>query len=343
MKYEAQLRWKEDTLRQALRRIAHLDKPMSMVIHPAPAEFQYRYRVRIQIDGSATGFYRRSSKTIVPWDRCMLLPEPLNLIAKDLCNVFEDRAAPPALESCEAALSPEDSGITLNWQFKKAGGNRDAAARIMDSMEGKAAGIELKLAGQRAQDQKGRTFAERGGSLSIAVAGTTMSASPGTFFQVNPQINAKLVDRVLTHLRTTGITTLLDLYCGNGNLCLPAAAAGIKTLGVESSPGAIRDAKTAAGPRSRFVEMDVGRFLAGYYDRPDAVVLDPPRSGLSAESAAILGARRTPLLLYISCEPSTLARDLTRLTQAGYVIVGMELFDMFPQTSHLETLVVMKG
>jgi 23S rRNA (uracil1939-C5)-methyltransferase len=169
-----------------------------------------------------------------------------------------------------------------------------------------------------------------------------MSASPGTFFQVNPHINAVLVKRVLAHLRSMGATSLLDLYCGNGNFSLPAAATGIKTVGVESSLKAVLDAHSASGPDSRFIEMDTARFLAQDNEDRDAVIVDPPRTGLPREVAGLLGVKRFPLLIYVSCEPSTLARDLARLTGAGYVISNMELFDMFPQTSHSEVLVVMK-
>ena len=88
--------------------------------------------------------------------------------------------------------------------------------------------------------------------------------------------------------------------------------------------------------------MDVSRFLSQDNTEPDAVIVDPPRTGLPGDVTEILGVKRFPVLIYVSCEPSTLARDLARLTGAGYVISNMELFDMFPQTSHSEALVVMK-
>jgi len=346
MGYESQIRWKENILRQALRGIAHLKEQPSILVHPTQSEFQYRFRARLQIKGSAVGFFRRGSSRIVLWDQCMLLPEALNSAVNDLRGWLKDNGAPPALKSCEIALSPVDGSMTLNWVFDTVKGISAAARMIMDGMEEIAAGKKKKIAGQAAHDSRRVIIATRGGSLPLEVDRIRMSASPGTFFQVNPDVNPVLVERTLTHLRSVGSSSLLDLYCGNGNFSLPAAAAGMKTVGVESSPGAVLDALSASGSvsgvSSRFIKMDIARFLALDNEEPDAVIVDPPRTGLPREVVNLLGAKRFPFLIYVSCEPSTLARDLARLIEAGYVISDIELFDMFPQTSHSEALVVMK-
>jgi tRNA/tmRNA/rRNA uracil-C5-methylase (TrmA/RlmC/RlmD family) len=271
----------------------------------------------------------------------MLLPEVLNLTVKDLRAWYRDKAI-PELTSCEVAMSPVDGSITFYWIFNKSKGNSGAARMIMDGVEEIAAGKETNIAGQAVHDSRGATIATRGRSLPLEAGGVRMWATPGTFFQVNPPINAVLVKRVLTHIRSKGATSLLDLYCGNGNFSLPAAATGMKTVGVESSSKAVHDALSASGPDSRFIEMDTARFLAEDNETRDAVIVDPPRTGLPREVVTMLGAKPFPTLIYVSCEPSTLARDLARLTGAGYVISHMELFDMFPQTSHSEALVVMK-
>ena len=272
----------------------------------------------------------------------MLLPEVLNSAVEDLRVWFKDNRALPTLRSCEVALSPVNGSLTLQWIFDGLKESSGAARVIMDGMENITAPKKVNLAGQAAHGPRGVTIATRGGSLPLEVDHIRMSASPGTFFQVNPDVNEVLVKSILTHLRSMGSLSLLDLYCGNGNFSLPAAAAGMKTVGVESSPGAVLDALSAAGPDSRFIEMDIARFLSQDNGDWDAVIVDPPRTGLPREVVNLLGTKRFPFLIYVSCEPSTLARDLVRLTVAGYVISDIELFDMFPQTSHSETLVVMK-
>jgi tRNA/tmRNA/rRNA uracil-C5-methylase (TrmA/RlmC/RlmD family) len=233
--------------------------------------------------------------------------------------------------------------LTLQWIFEKYSGKNDAVRAVMDDMENILVVKNVHLAGQAAHDSHMGTIATRGGSLPLEVGGVRMTASPGTFFQVNPDVNSILVERTLAHLHSMGSLSLLDLYCGNGNFSLPAAAAGLKTVGVEFSPGAVLDALAVSGSNNRFIEMDTLRFLALDNEEPDAVIVNPPRTGLPRELVDLLGAKRSPLLIYISCEPSTLARDLARLTTAGYVISDIELFDMFPQTFHSETMVVMKG
>jgi len=343
MDYPVQLRWKEDILRQALRGIGNIREAPSLLVHKAPAEFEYRFRARMQVKGSAVGYYRRGSNSIVPWDRCMLLPGPLNAAVKDVRALFAQNPAPESLRSCEAALSPVDGNVTYSWQFSADKGNSAAAGKIMDQMERISARREVDLAGQCAHDTRGGVMEARGGSLQLDVKGIAIPVSPGTFFQVNPAVNEILVERSLVHLRSSGARNLLDLYCGHGNFSLPAAAAAIRTVGVESSPGAVRDAQSMAGPGSRFVQMDVARYLAGDTGARDTIIVDPPRTGLPGDVVRMLSNNRCRMLMYVSCEPSTLARDLARLTGSGYVISDMELFDMFPQTFHSEALVVMKG
>jgi len=343
MDYAAQLRWKEDIFKQALMKIARIRDLPSIVVHPAPSEFQYRFRARLQIKGPHVGFYQRGSNRIVPWERCMQLPDTLNLVVADLRAWLKENRAPASLMSCEAALSPVDGSVTLCWVFSHNKDDGRAAGVIMDGVKKRVLFQDVHLAGQAAYDKRGKTIEIRDKSLTLEVSGVRIPASPGTFSQVNPGVNSILVARTLDHLRSANVLSLLDLYCGNGNFSLPAAAAGIETVGVEASPQAVHDALSVAGPRSRFIKMDVGRFLSRDKSRPDAVVLDPPRTGLPVEVSEELGARRYPLVVYVSCEPSTLARDLARLTHAGYTVTGIELFDMFPQTSHSEALVVMKG
>jgi len=340
--YGSQLRWKENIFRQALRGIARLEE-QSVTVHPAPGEFQYRFRARLQIRGAAVGFYRRASNRIVPWERCLQLPETINLAVEYLRAWFVKKKAPSGLRSCEIALSPVDGSMTFHWLFSAGKDSGKASRMIMDGVQDRGFFKDIDLVGQTARDDRGKVILARGGSLPLEAAGVRMAASPGTFFQVHPAVNAVLVERTLQYLRSLGTASLLDLYCGNGNLSLPAAAAGIRTVGVESSKQAVLDALSVSGPNSRFVAMDAFRFLSQDSHGFDAVIVDPPRAGLPREVIRSLGTRRFSELIYISCEPSTLARDIARLTGDGYRIKGMELFDMFPQTSHSETMILMKG
>ncbi|UCF88576.1 MAG: class I SAM-dependent RNA methyltransferase [bacterium] len=340
--YPSQIHWKEEIFRQAMRGIAHLRERLPVLVHQAPGEFGYRFRARLQIRGTAVGFYRRASDRVVSWERCLLLPEALNGVTRQLRGFFKGNEPPPALESCEIALSPVERTVTLNWNFSNDREVGEAARIIMDGMENLLSGGECVLAGQAARNLRGTVLAERGRGLTLEIDGVRTTASPGTFFQVNPEVNAVLVRRVMEHLRSEGSTSLLDLYCGNGNFSLASAAAGIRTVGVESSAGAVRDAVSRSVQGSLFIAMDAAKYLEQDQEKPDAVIVDPPRTGLPSKVSSLLGERKVPLLIYVSCDPSTLARDLARLTADGYHVCAMELFDMFPQSFHSEALVVMK-
>jgi 23S rRNA (uracil1939-C5)-methyltransferase len=141
---------------------------------------------------------------------------------------------------------------------------------------------------------------------------------------------------------------MLDLYCGNGNFSIPAALAGFSVTGVESSAGAVRDATECAPEGCSFLSADVTKYLEsttsppGSIDPWDVVVVDPPRTGLPKSVASRLVDLSPQLMVYVSCEPSTLARDLARLLPGGYVLRTMELVDMFPQTPHVESLTVLE-
>ncbi len=340
--YGPQIRWKGEIVKQVLRGVANIREWPALRMHPSPSEYHYRFRTRLQIRGSKVGFYRRASNVIVPWDRCLQLPATLNSAVHDIRTWLDSNGGFPGLASCEVALSPVDRSLTFDWNFSKRGKNRASIGKVMDGIEQVISGKQVEIAGQTAHDSEGKTMAARGGNLTLRSGSVHLSASPGTFFQVNPEVNDLLVQRVLDHIGSHGSTSLLDLYCGNGNFSLPASAAGLKTLGVESNNTAVLDARSSSGPHSRFVRMDAVNFLSRFKEDPDAVIVDPPRMGLPREMIHQLGIRRFPLLLYVSCEPSTLARDLARLTRAGYVIKNLELFDMFPQTFHAEMLAVMK-
>jgi 23S rRNA (uracil1939-C5)-methyltransferase len=166
--------------------------------------------------------------------------------------------------------------------------------------------------------------------------------SDRTFLQVNAGVNAALITTVTAWAGLTGGERVVDLYAGFGNFSLPLARRG-RVTAVESSPSAVTDAKWNArvsGRPVRVVGRSVDDWAPGPEDRhPDVVILDPPRTGLSpAASARVIGLG-APRLLYVSCEPATLARDVKRLAQAGYTLHRVASFDMFPHTAHVETLV----
>ncbi len=170
----------------------------------------------------------------------------------------------------------------------------------------------------------------------------------GGFFQVNPPVGAALARTVEAVLREQAPSRLIDLYCGCGVFALAAAAAGVGEIcGIDSDRSAIAAALDNARAHGRAdirflaatAEAALPRMLAS---RPDgALLVDPPRAGLAPQVREAILAAPPPLLLYVSCAPDTLARDLCILAAHGYALHWLQLFDMFPRTAHFETLAVL--
>jgi 23S rRNA (uracil-5-)-methyltransferase RumA len=166
--------------------------------------------------------------------------------------------------------------------------------------------------------------------------------SDRTFLQINAGVNAALIATVTAWAALTGRERVVDLYAGFGNFSLPLARHSAVTA-VESSTSAVADARWNARASGRPVHV-VGRSVDEWSPRPadcrpDLVVMDPPRAGLTRAALSRVLTLDAPRLLYVSCEPATLARDAKRLLQAGYTVRRAMSFDMFPQTAHAETVV----
>ena len=181
----------------------------------------------------------------------------------------------------------------------------------------------------------------------IKVGGFAYRTSAGAFFQANTAVAGLLVEGVQAALAPRGSEQVLDLYCGVGLFTVPVGQHVAQIVGVESNSAAAADAVynvEAAGVPGRILNLDVAEALR----TPeltglawDAVILDPPRTGVDATAIEALIALGAARLLYISCEPSTLARDIRILSAGGYRLEWAQPYDMFPQTRHVETLAVL--
>ena len=159
---------------------------------------------------------------------------------------------------------------------------------------------------------------------------------------------AKIYEKAVQLAGLTGNETVLDLYCGTGTITLCLARHAKKAIGVEIVPQAIEDAKFNAAQNgmenAEFFCMDAGqaaKMLAARHTRPDVIVVDPPRKGVSADVIEAISAMAPQRVVYVSCDPATLARDLKLLTAAGYTLQTAEAFDLFPRCAHVETVALL--
>ncbi len=186
------------------------------------------------------------------------------------------------------------------------------------------------------------------GYIHDTLCGLTFRISPGSFYQVNPIQTERLYQLAVQYANLTGRETVLDAYCGIGTIGLTAASRAKKIIGVELNPDAVRDAKLNAQinhiTNAEFTQGDAGDFIhaaARSGQRIDTVLLDPPRSGSTEKFLNACVELSPRSLVYISCNPETLRRDLLYLTGRGYHAEKIQPVDMFPFTPHVETVVLL--
>jgi 23S rRNA (uracil1939-C5)-methyltransferase len=172
------------------------------------------------------------------------------------------------------------------------------------------------------------------------IKGVSFHISAGSFFQVNTSLIGTLVDQVMARLNLHGGETVLDAYCGVGLFSRFLAPVAGRVIGIESSPSAVADARVNL---AQFDHIDlraglVEEILPALDEAMDAAVVDPPRSGCGPKVIQALTDRRIERLVYVSCDPATLARDARQLMDGGYGLIDVQPLDMFPHTFHIETV-----
>ena len=186
------------------------------------------------------------------------------------------------------------------------------------------------------------------GYIEDELCGRRFRISPGSFYQVNPLQAEKLYRKAIDYAELTGKETVIDAYCGTGTIGIVAAEKAARVIGVELNPDAVRDARNNARcnrvENIEFYQNDAGRFLVNMAEqgmKADVILMDPPRSGSSEEFLDAVVKLSPGKVVYVSCNPDTLVRDLKYLKQKGYMVKRCAAVDMFPFTEHVEAVVMM--
>jgi 23S rRNA (uracil1939-C5)-methyltransferase len=336
--YATQLRMKQEILRETLER-GGVQVPAAIgVLSGEP--WGYRNRIRLAFDAKGNPGYRgRRSHAVIAMRECPiaapLLVDAAHAIAEAL------RALAPTLRPAELALfcNGDETALLATVMFPHHPKlNVEEFARALQDRVPALHGLEFAVEGRNGQPR--RCVARRGAtSLTYHAAGFDYRVDHGAFFQVNRQLIEALVERV-----TAGRSGKLawDLFAGVGLFARQLTAGFDRVVAVESAPTSTQAlAANLKHTRSVPVRAATLDFLRrdSADGRPDFVVVDPPRSGLGAEVTRELLRISPPSIVYVSCDPATLARDLRALTTAGYMLASVTLADLFPQTFHLETVV----
>ena len=354
--YDGQLEYKIEILRETLRRLGRIDWTGAIKAHASPP-WNYRNRAQWKIrpavsgnDGEINasgdaqlgiGYFRANSTALCPVTECSILSPLLEKTLKALRVAVERGEFPKQLREIEAFVNSSDEKLLLTATFS---GFPSRAAELAEKFRGIAPEIESLLFFNPTRERM-ELFGP--GFIEYETLGVKYRVGHFSFFQVNRFLVEDLalqVTRGDEALEQERGRLALDLFAGVGLFAIPLAKRFERVVAVESNPAAARDLENnLRGAGTIEVRAsDVEKFLERYKERPELVVLDPPRAGVEPGVIKSLLRMKPASITYVSCEPPTLARDLAALRDGGYDIADIQLFDLFPQTFHMETVVQLR-
>lgn len=341
--YSAQVEMKLAILRESLER-AHLREiPDITPVTAEPLGYRNRIRLHVQKNPFSLSYKLRNSREDLPIESCLIAAPILQRAIHVLNREGAGVQMPASVTEVELFTDSAEKSLLLSlWTDCPAGVAKQFCEKTALSLRPilpELAGIGI-FATEKGRGTN-RLLAHTGeASLPYAVATHTYKVSIGSFFQVNRFLIDPLVQLVTAE---EGGREVWDLYAGVGLFSLPLVALFSMVTAVESSPAAVGDLrKNLRGTRHRVVASDTVAFLRRAVTQrqpsPDLVVVDPPRAGLGRDVTTALGKIRPRKVTYVSCDPSTLSRDLSALVESGYRLRKIHLLDLFPQTFHLESV-----
>lgn len=361
MTYEEELRAKRQRVQDALTRVGGVSLELPQVLG---AENPLRYRNKVQFPvaqekrGLAVGYYRSRSHDVLDVDDCLLQPESVTTLRRTFKGWMERYRVPAYDEgTCQGLIRhlyvrTNQAGEALCCVV--ANGTRlPHAPELVQSLRQAVPALAGLVLNTNTKDTNvilgpnyriiwGRDFLEE------RLCGMTFRLSVPSFFQINRAQTERLYAQALEFAGLTGRETVLDLYCGIGTISLALAQRAGQVIGAEIVPEAVQDAQANAArnqvDNARFLCGDAGEAafqLAAEGVRPQVICVDPPRKGLAPEVPEILASMAPERIVYVSCDPATLARDVKRFGELGYPAVKSQAVDLFPRTAHVETVVLL--
>ncbi len=313
MDYDAQLTWKRERVVAALQETGFSDPPVESAIG-CDSPWGYRNHMRFSVNWEGQpGLTARGSHRILPLTACPLAHPRIN---SALAALTAEQLARPqvviryGVATEQMLIQPHPAGDALN---------------------------RLHVAGLDLRDE----------TIEEEMGGARFRIRPSSFFQTNTAQANRMAALVLDHMPSGPEVTLVDAYCGVGVFARLLAERAGTVLAIEESASAIRDARwnLRESPNVEIIQAKVEDVLPGMSRRLDGLVIDPPRAGCQRPVLDALIARRVPRVIYVSCNPDTLARDLATLClkSDAYSLVSVQPLDMFPQTAHIETIAVLEA
>lgn len=356
MTYEEQLHHKQVKVIRLLGKFGRVNQILGMEV---PLHYRCKVQAAFGRDRGqiVSGVYQSSTHKIVPIDSCMIEDEAADAIIVTIRKLaksfkikpFDDVSMTGFLrhvlvrkgyytgQIMVVLVTGSEPFPSCRSFINALVGRHPEITTIVQNINGKFTSLVL---GEKNIIRYGQGYIED------SILDCTFRISPKSFYQVNPQMTTVLYGKALEFMALTGAETVIDAYCGTGTIGLLAARKAKRVIGVELNPDAVRDAKWNARrngiENAEFFPGDAGEFMtemAAAGEQADVVIMDPPRAGSDRrflDSLATLAPKR---IVYVSCNPETLARDLKHLLLKGYRVNRIQPVDMFPHTEHVESVV----
>jgi 23S rRNA (uracil1939-C5)-methyltransferase len=341
--YPAQLRFKTDILLDTIRKIGSMEPKRLLPIFASPRTDHYRLRtqfnVRTKNSKQQIGFFRQGSYDLIEVDNAFLIHPVIDKVLKTFRALSADL---PLLSEIHINASPSGEVHVLLFS------EQNSALPSLDGLFEKIRQPAPEVIGLTGFSGRKKVQTLGKNQLTLEVEGLTLKATEGNFFQVNWDQNRNMVRTVLDFAGLAGKETVLDLYCGIGNFSLPLAREAARVIGIESGYSAIEDATANAAlngiTNTEFISDDMQKGLKTLIQRKmraEVIVLDPPRAGATLKTLERILAFVPQKIIYVSCNPSTLARDLKYFHLFGFRLDRLQPVDMFPYTYHIECVAEM--
>lgn len=351
MRIEAQHTAKEGVIHESLQRErVSTEKVDFSSIIPSPENLHYRHRIRMKVSpGGEIGFHRAGSNSIINIEHCPVASDKLNKALAELRSSGLLQTIAKETKEIELLHSPADDLIFCLIHPS----DNIAYPHVIDIEPLPELdfidGISL-LKGRKTKSVQSNKIQSLKQHFNGSASDHSYSLSwtPGCFSQVNVDQNANLVDRVCQLAEVTNGTEVLDLFCGMGNFSIPLALQNAVVTGIEHNAQCIEQAKRNAYinevTNTKFIDQDVNKWIrkaVNLKQKYNIVLLDPPRQGMG-KNITMLAAFSPDKIIYISCDPATLARDISQLQTHGYKLTNISPVDMFPQTHHIESIALLE-
>ena len=366
LSYEGQLDFKYNRVKDCVRKIAGLDD--SIVKYPLGMDNEYRYRNKVQfpvgiVDGKVSiGFFEEKTHEIIDIDECIIQDEDAEKVVSIVRKWINTYNIIPAKKDgkyypkgilrhivVRKSFKTKEIMVILVTNDKKIPNVSELIDMLTDripEIKGIVQNINDKdinwVMGEKCITLYGENY------ISDYIGKYKFNISPLSFFQVNPVQTDVLYNKALEYADLKGNEIVFDAYCGTGTITLFLSQKAKKVYGVEIIEQAIKDAKINAKENN----ISNAEFFVGKSEviipkliqdgiKPDVIVVDPPRKGCDVKLLNAIGEAAPEKVVYVSCDPSTLARDLKILEEHGYKTVEVQPVDMFPMTKHVETVALM--